>query len=80
MFNTPDLSGKEKWKRFSIVNQRLKVKKSKFVALKRTTQEKMFKLNRRVPQSSKQSAAEKIDIKRLCGTLRLLSARYVKNS
>jgi hypothetical protein len=80
MFNTPDLSGKEKWKIFSIVNQWLTIKKSKFVALKRTSQEKMFKLNRRVPQSSTQSTAEKIDIKRLCGTLRLLSALCVKNS
>jgi hypothetical protein len=31
-----------------------------------------------VPQSSTQSTAEKIDIKRLCGTLRLLSVRCVK--
>ncbi len=38
----------------------------------------MFKLKRRVPQSSTQSTAEKIDIKRLCGTLRLLSVRCVK--
>jgi hypothetical protein len=36
---TPDLSDKEKWKKFNIVNQWLTVKKSKFVALKRTSQE-----------------------------------------
>jgi hypothetical protein len=72
--------GRKNGKSLALLINGLQLKNHKFVALKRTSQEKMFKLNRRVPQSSTQSAAEKIDIKRLCGTLRLLSVLCVKNS
>jgi len=44
----------------------------------RLVNKKCSNLNRRVPQSSTQSAAEKLDIKRLYGTLRLLSVLCVK--